>query len=81
MAEVIDGKAVGEEVVARVKALTAELTASGATQPGLAVVIVGEDPASQVYVASKSKYDRERASPCRPMRRATKSSRCTRSTA
>ena len=59
MAEVIDGKAVGEEVVARVKALTAELTASGATEPGLAVVIVGEDPASQVYVASKSKKAKE----------------------
>jgi len=59
MTEVIDGKAVGEEVVARVKALTAELTASGATQPGLAVVIVGEDPASQVYVASKSKKAKE----------------------
>ncbi|GLS34336.1 methylenetetrahydrofolate dehydrogenase (NADP+) / methenyltetrahydrofolate cyclohydrolase [Mesorhizobium albiziae] len=55
MAEIIDGKAVGEDVVARVKKLTAELVASGNTAPGLAVVIVGEDPASQVYVASKSK--------------------------
>jgi methylenetetrahydrofolate dehydrogenase (NADP+) / methenyltetrahydrofolate cyclohydrolase len=59
MAEIIDGKAVGEEVVARVKTLTADLVASGATQPGLAVVIVGEDPASQVYVASKSKKAKE----------------------
>src|SRR5262249_14422078 len=59
MADIIDGKAVGEEVVARVKALTAELGASGATRPGLAVVIVGEDPASQVYVASKSKKAKE----------------------
>jgi methylenetetrahydrofolate dehydrogenase (NADP+)/methenyltetrahydrofolate cyclohydrolase len=59
MAEIIDGKAVGEEVAARVKALTAELVASGATKPGLAVVIVGEDPASQVYVASKSKKAKE----------------------
>jgi methylenetetrahydrofolate dehydrogenase (NADP+)/methenyltetrahydrofolate cyclohydrolase len=55
MAEIIDGKAVGEGVVAKVKKLTAELVASGNTAPGLAVVIVGEDPASQVYVASKSK--------------------------
>lgn len=59
MAEIIDGKAVGEDVVARVKKLTAELIASGAQAPGLAVVIVGEDPASQVYVASKSKKAKE----------------------
>lgn len=59
MTGIIDGKAVGEEVVARVKALTADLVGSGASQPGLAVVIVGEDPASQVYVASKSKKARE----------------------
>ena len=59
MAEIIDGKAVGEEVVARVRSLTAELAGSGATKPGLAVVIVGEDPASQVYVASKSKKAKE----------------------
>jgi methylenetetrahydrofolate dehydrogenase (NADP+)/methenyltetrahydrofolate cyclohydrolase len=55
MAELIDGKAVGEDVVARVKKLTAELVASGGAAPGLAVVIVGEDPASQVYVSSKGK--------------------------
>jgi methylenetetrahydrofolate dehydrogenase (NADP+)/methenyltetrahydrofolate cyclohydrolase len=59
MTDIIDGKVVGEEVVARVKALTVDLTASGATRPGLAVVIVGEDPASQVYVASKSKKAKE----------------------
>jgi methylenetetrahydrofolate dehydrogenase (NADP+)/methenyltetrahydrofolate cyclohydrolase len=59
MAEIIDGKAVGEEVVAKVKQLTAELVASGSAAPGLAVVIVGEDPASQVYVASKSKKAKE----------------------
>jgi methylenetetrahydrofolate dehydrogenase (NADP+)/methenyltetrahydrofolate cyclohydrolase len=59
MAEIIDGKAVGEEVVAKVKKLTAELVASGSAAPGLAVVIVGEDPASQVYVASKSKKAKE----------------------
>jgi methylenetetrahydrofolate dehydrogenase (NADP+)/methenyltetrahydrofolate cyclohydrolase len=59
MTDIIDGKAVGEEVVARVKALTAELTSAGARPPGLAVVIVGEDPASQVYVASKSRKAKE----------------------
>lgn len=59
MANIIDGKAVGEEVVDRVKRLTAEFVATGGTKPGLAVVIVGEDPASQVYVASKSKKAKE----------------------
>lgn len=59
MAEVIDGKSVAEDVVSKVKALTADLSAKGATKPGLAVVIVGEDPASQVYVASKSRTAKE----------------------
>ena len=59
MTEIIDGKAVGDEVVAAVKELTAELMRSGGKQPGLAVVIVGEDPASQVYVASKSRKAKE----------------------
>ena len=59
MTQIIDGKAVGEEVVARVKALTADLVGWGGRQPGLAVVIVGEDPASQIYVASKSKKAKE----------------------
>ena len=55
MAEIIDGKQLAEEIVARVKELTAALTETGAPAPGLAVVIVGEDPASQVYVSSKGK--------------------------
>jgi methylenetetrahydrofolate dehydrogenase (NADP+) / methenyltetrahydrofolate cyclohydrolase len=59
MAEIIDGKAVGEEVVAKVKLLTAELVAAKGAQPGIAVVIVGEDPASQVYVAAKSRKAKE----------------------
>jgi methylenetetrahydrofolate dehydrogenase (NADP+)/methenyltetrahydrofolate cyclohydrolase len=54
MAEIIDGKTVAEDVIATVGRATGELVARGTT-PGLAVVIVGEDPASQVYVASKSK--------------------------
>ena len=59
MTEIIDGKAVGDEVVAAVKILTEDLLGSGGRQPGLAVVIVGEDPASQVYVASKSRKAKE----------------------
>ncbi|MHA7882880.1 bifunctional methylenetetrahydrofolate dehydrogenase/methenyltetrahydrofolate cyclohydrolase FolD, partial [Nitratireductor rhodophyticola] len=58
MAEIIDGKALAEDVVAKVKTETVRLTETGVT-PGLAVVIVGEDPASQVYVASKSRRAKE----------------------
>jgi methylenetetrahydrofolate dehydrogenase (NADP+)/methenyltetrahydrofolate cyclohydrolase len=59
MAEIIDGKLVAEDVVAKVKSLASDLVAKGHAAPGLAVVIVGEDPASQVYVASKSKKAKE----------------------
>ena len=55
MADLIDGKLIAEDVVRRVQDLTADLVAGGHPAPGLAVVIVGEDPASQVYVASKGK--------------------------
>ncbi|MCA0278593.1 MAG: bifunctional methylenetetrahydrofolate dehydrogenase/methenyltetrahydrofolate cyclohydrolase FolD [Proteobacteria bacterium] len=58
MAEIIDGKSVAAEVVQGVKKSAAALIARG-VQPGLAVVIVGEDPASQVYVASKSRMAKE----------------------
>ena len=51
----IDGKLIAEDVVATVKAETAKLVAENRVTPGLAVIIVGEDPASQVYVASKGK--------------------------
>jgi methylenetetrahydrofolate dehydrogenase (NADP+)/methenyltetrahydrofolate cyclohydrolase len=59
MAEIIDGKLVAEDVVATVKRLTADLSARHGVTPGLAVVIVGEDPASQVYVSSKGKKAKE----------------------
>ena len=50
---IIDGKAVGADVVEKVKAGTQELIAKTGVTPGIAVVIVGEDPASQVYVRNK----------------------------
>jgi methylenetetrahydrofolate dehydrogenase (NADP+) / methenyltetrahydrofolate cyclohydrolase len=59
MARIIDGKAVGEEVVAMAKSAATRLIAERGIAPGLAVVIVGEDPASQVYVASKSRKAKE----------------------
>ncbi|MEO1066567.1 MAG: bifunctional methylenetetrahydrofolate dehydrogenase/methenyltetrahydrofolate cyclohydrolase FolD [Pseudomonadota bacterium] len=50
---IIDGKAVGAAVVEKVKAGTQKLVADTGITPGIAVVIVGEDPASQVYVRNK----------------------------
>ena len=61
MAEIIDGRAVADEVLATVRQKTAELKRSAAVTPGIAVVIVGEDPASQVYVNSKSRMARDSA--------------------
>ncbi len=59
MADVIDGKKVAEEVLASVKEEADKLIAETGVTPGIAVVIVGEDPASQVYVNSKSRKAKE----------------------
>ena len=58
-AQIIDGKAVAAEVVETVTAETAKLISETGVVPGIAVVIVGEDPASQVYVRSKGKKANE----------------------
>jgi methylenetetrahydrofolate dehydrogenase (NADP+)/methenyltetrahydrofolate cyclohydrolase len=55
MAQLIDGKAVAARVRAEVKAEVDRLKAERGITPGLAVVRVGEDPASQVYVGGKKK--------------------------
>jgi len=54
-AKLIDGKGLAAETKARVRERIAVLTAQGRRQPGLAVVMVGEDPASAVYVRNKRK--------------------------
>lgn len=54
MAKIIDGKQIAKEVRAEIAAECAELKKKGII-PGLAVVIVGTDPASQVYVRNKKK--------------------------
>lgn len=54
-AKVIDGKAAAAALRARVAAEVARLEAAHSLQPGLAVVLVGEDPASQVYVRNKGR--------------------------
>lgn len=53
MARLIDGKAIAAEVDAAVAAATLVLRAEHEVQPTLAVVLVGDDPASQVYVRNK----------------------------
>lgn len=52
-ATLIDGKAFSAALVDRVGAAVARLEAAHGVKPGLAVVIVGEDPASQIYVRNK----------------------------
>jgi methylenetetrahydrofolate dehydrogenase (NADP+)/methenyltetrahydrofolate cyclohydrolase len=54
-AKIIDGKAFAADVRARVADHVARLKDENGITPGLAVVLVGEDPASQVYVRSKGK--------------------------
>ncbi|MGE5154834.1 MAG: bifunctional methylenetetrahydrofolate dehydrogenase/methenyltetrahydrofolate cyclohydrolase FolD [Bdellovibrio bacteriovorus] len=54
-AQVLDGKAVAAEIRAQVKRRVEALRAAGGRAPGLAVVLVGENPASQVYVRNKRK--------------------------
>ena len=53
MATIIDGKAVSAAVKERVKNQIEELKEKNGVQAGLAVVLVGEDPASKVYVRNK----------------------------
>jgi methylenetetrahydrofolate dehydrogenase (NADP+) / methenyltetrahydrofolate cyclohydrolase len=58
-ATLIDGKAVAASLRAEMASRVAAHVAAGRRAPGLAVVLVGEDPASQVYVASKAKQTKE----------------------
>ena len=52
---ILDGKAVAEKVLAEVREGVARLAADRGVTPRLAVVLVGEDPASQVYVRNKKR--------------------------
>ena len=54
-ASILDGKAIGAEIRAQVKAEVDARLAAGQRPPGLAVVLVGAHPASQVYVRNKRK--------------------------
>lgn len=54
-ASIIDGKAFAEDLRGRVGTFAASFEAASGRKAGLAVVLVGEDPASQVYVRNKGK--------------------------
>jgi methylenetetrahydrofolate dehydrogenase (NADP+)/methenyltetrahydrofolate cyclohydrolase len=54
-ATIIDGKAIAGQIKAEVKSATRQLKREHGVVPGLAFVLVGEDPGSQVYVRSKGK--------------------------
>ncbi len=54
-AQIIDGKSISEQVNRETAALTVELMAQHGLKPGIAVIVVGDDPASHVYVSSKEK--------------------------
>ncbi len=51
----IDGKARADRLVAGIAAVTAQLKAASGVVPGLCAVLVGDDPASQMYVRAKGK--------------------------
>lgn len=59
MTNIIDGKAFAAKLRARIADRVARLKHVHKITPGLAVVLVGEDPASQVYVRNKGKQTRE----------------------
>ena len=58
-AERIDGKAIAQDVRAEVKREVADWVAEGHEPPGLATVLVGDDPASALYVGNKQKASAE----------------------
>ena len=55
MANIINGKEISAAIRAEIKEATERLVAESGVRPGLAVIIVGEDPASQVYVRNKKR--------------------------
>lgn len=55
MADIIDGKAFAEGLRTRIAVMAADFESKAGRKAGLAVVLVGEDPASQVYVRNKGK--------------------------
>jgi methylenetetrahydrofolate dehydrogenase (NADP+)/methenyltetrahydrofolate cyclohydrolase len=55
MAQIIDGRALAKQVRAELKQRVSALVATHGVRPGLAVVLVGDDPASAIYVRNKTR--------------------------
>ena len=55
MANIIDGKALAEKLQAKLAEKTAKLKSETGQEPGLVVILVGDNPASQVYVRNKER--------------------------
>lgn len=64
-AETLDGRRVGDEIKAEVRADLERLRAEAGAQPRLVVVRVGDDPASAVYVRNKVRTSEELGSTLR----------------
>lgn len=58
-ADIIDGKNFAKTLRARIASKVAEIRQSQGTVPGLAVILVGQDPASEVYVRNKARQTSE----------------------
>ncbi len=58
-AQILDGKAVSERIINEIRAETDERKARGLRAPGLGMILVGENPASAVYVRNKEKSCRK----------------------
>lgn len=54
-AQLLDGKALAQQIRERIAKDTAELVAKTGVRPGLAAILVGDDPASKLYVRNKQK--------------------------
>ena len=54
-ATILDGNAIASEIKSRIRATVSERVAAGGRKPGLAVVLVGQDPASELYVKLKQR--------------------------
>jgi methylenetetrahydrofolate dehydrogenase (NADP+)/methenyltetrahydrofolate cyclohydrolase len=58
-ARILDGKRIADELLERIKGRVSARVGAGKSRPGLAVVLVGADPASAVYVKNKRKACKE----------------------
>lgn len=58
-ARMIDGRAIAARIRCNLKSSVAEFVAQGGQQPGLATILIGSDPASEVYVANKRRQAAE----------------------